>query len=514
MKKSTKLIAVLMAAAMIIGLAGCTGGTTAATTAAPAATEAAKESKTLTIVNGNDIDEFNPFTQQQTAYITFFVFNCYEPLFHLNEKMEYDMDLATKVEQKDDTTIVITTRENVKFHNGQSFGPEDVVYAIQKTVDPATGAWRSPQYENVESIEATGANEVTIKLKSAAPSFLDNLAYTPIVCKDDDPAQMAQKVNGTGAYKFVNWVPNDSINFEKYADYWDSAKINFDKLVVKPVPDASVAITNLETGAVDLYNSITVEAADMIESKAGLKVISAKASNTVDLFEIGRHNFEPFHDPEVLRAMFLALDRQTINESVYGGKGKATTSMYPSATRYHIDSDNEGYDIEKAKEVLAATPYKDGFEFDLEVLAGFAAAEQEAIIWQADLAKLGIKMNVKVEEMSVWLDAYLNRTYQMIWNSYGMVGSDPATFNSIIISQLFDYQAKDIPELKELVDAGASTSDDAVRKETYEKIQKIVAEYRPVAPFIEAPLLYGATESLTGLEINGMGHMFLKNVNK
>lgn len=515
MRKTTKLAAVLMVAAMIIGLAGCSGGTPAATAAATeAVTEAAKESKSLTIVNGNDLDEFNPFTNQQTAYITFFAFNCYEPLFHLNEKMEYDMDLATGVEQKDDTTIVISTRENVKFHNGQTFGPEDVVYTIQKTIDPATGAWRSAQYDIVDSIETTGANEVTIKLKSASPAFLDNLAYTPIVCKEDDPAQMAQKVNGTGAYKFVNWVPNDSINLEKFADYWDADKVNFDKLVIKPIPDASVAITNLETGAVDLYNSITVESADTIESKAGLKVIAAKASNTVDLFEIGRHNFEPFHDPEVLRAMFLALDRQTINDSVYGGKGKPTTSMYPSATKYHIDSDNEGYDIEKAKEVLAATPYKDGFEFDLEVLAGFAAAEQEAIIWQADLAKLGIKMNVKVEEMSVWLDAYLNRTYQMIWNSYGMVGSDPATFNSIIISQLFDYQAKDIPELEELVATGASTSDDAVRKAAYEKIQNIVAEYRPVAPFIEAPLLYGAVESLTGLEINGMGHMFLKNVNK
>ena len=500
-----KFFAMLLAVTMVLGLVACSG----TQGAAPAA-----ESKVLTIANNGDIDDFNPFTNQQTSYITFFVFNCYEPLFHLNQDMKYEMDLATKVEQKDDTTIVITTREGVKFHDGQDFGPEDVVFTIEKTLDPAVGAWRSAQYENVDTIAATGANEVTITLKQPAPAFLDNLAYTPIVSKGVDMSTLSTKANGTGAYKFVSWTPNDNMTFEKFAGYWDAAKINFGKLVVKVIPDASVAVTNLETGAIDMINNLSIESADAIEKKAGMKVISAKASNTVDLFEIGRHNFEPFHDPQVLKAMFLALDRETINKAVYAGKGKSTTSMYPSATKYHIDSDVDGYDIEKAKEVLAGTAFKDGFEFDLEVLAGCPEAEQEAIIWQAELAKLGITMNVKVEEMSVWLDAYLNRTYQMIWNSYGMVGSDPATFNSIIISQLFDYQAKDIPELQDLVNTGASTTDDAVRKDCYEKIQKIVAEYRPVCPFIETPLLYGATESLSGLEVNGMGHMFLKNVNK
>ena len=121
-------------------------------------------------------------------------------------------------------------------------------------------------------------------------------------------------------------------------------------------------------------------------------------------------------------------------------------------------------------------------------------------------------MKIENEEMSVWLEDYLGRTYDMIWNSYGMVGSDPATFNSIILEQLYQYQLADLPELQELIEAGKSTSDEAVRSETYGKIQKLVAEYAPVYPYISAPIICGAQEYVSGLEVNGMGHLFLKNV--
>ena len=186
MNDMKKLSAVLLACAMILSLAACSAGT-------GTSTQTPKELKTLTIANSADIDDFNPFTSQMTDYITYFVFNCYEPLFHFDENMKYAMDLATEVNQVDDTTIVIKTREGVKFHDGQSFGPEDVIFTIKKTLDASVGAWRAPQYENVESIEATGANEVTIKLSVATPAFLDNLAYTPIVCKDVDMGTLLQK---------------------------------------------------------------------------------------------------------------------------------------------------------------------------------------------------------------------------------------------------------------------------------------------------------------------------------
>jgi peptide/nickel transport system substrate-binding protein len=499
MKAYRKILALLLATIMLMSCAAMTAN-------------ASGTPKTLTYGFDADIDDFNPFTQQMTNYITLMVFNCYEPLLHLNNEMKYEMDLATEYTQVDEKTYVFKLREGVKFHNGEEFSADDVVWTINEILKPENNAWRAPQYVALESIEATGKYEVTMKLKTPFPALLDNIAYTPIMCKSTDLATLSTKVNGTGPFKFISWTPNDSTKFEKFADYWDADAVKVDSLVVKPFTDYSVAITNLETGNLQLLNRISVDNASSIENKTGIKVLPALSSNTVDLFEVGRHNYEPFQDPNVMQAIFLALDRSLINDSIFAGLGKPMTSIYPSGAKYHIDADTEGYNLEKAKELLDKAGYPNGFSFDLEILAGFPTAEQAAIIWQADLAKIGVTLNVKIEEMSVWLEAYLNRTYQMIWNQYGMVGSDPATFNSIILEQLSQYQTKDLNELNDLIAKGKSLGDGDERSEIYAEIQKLTALYRPIVPYIEIPILYGAVDSLEGIDFNGMGHVFLKNV--
>ena len=470
------------------------------------------DSTKLVLGIDSDIDDLNPMSNQMNNYITLFVFNVYEPLFHLNGDMEYEMDLATKVEQTNDLTYVITLREGVKFHNGQSFTAQDVINTISYIKNEANGAWRYSQYATVDTMVADGEYKLTITLSAPNPAFMDNLAYTPIFCKDDNPANLTSTANGTGAFKFVSWSPNDQFVFEKHANYWDADKVSIQKLIVKPYPDYTVAITNMETGAIDLLNRVTVENAMTIEGKTGLKTIAAKSSNSMDLFEIGRHNCAAFKDPKVIEAMLLAFDLESVNNAVYQGKGEIMTSCYPSGAKYHEDVLTNEYNIDKAKAALAQSGYPNGFEFTCKILKGYDSGEMAAVIWQSALAKIGIKMNIVNEEMSVWLENYLSRNYDMIWNAYGMVGSDPATFNSIIMEQLYAYQLSDLTELQNLINTGKATSDEAVRKETYKKIQQIVAEKLPVFPYISAPLICGAQDYVSGVEVNGMGHLFLKGV--
>ncbi len=474
---------------------------------------AAESAEPVAFVYGidSDIDDFNPMTNQMTNYVCTFVFNVYEPLLHLNGNMEYTMDLATAYEQVDDLTYVFELREGVKFHNGQDFSADDVINTINYIKDEANGAWRASQYSTVADMKAEG-NKLTITLSEPTPAFLDSIAYTPIFCKEDDPASLSATANGTGAFKFVSWTPNDKIVLEKYADYWDADAVSITNLTLKPSPDYTVAITNLQAGDLNGLNRITVENAATIESKEGLKIVEAASSNTLDQFEIGRHNCAPLADPKVMKAMLLAFDADSINAAIYRGKGQVMTSCYPAGAKYHKDVLASEYDLEKAKAVLAETDYADGFEFDCELLKGYDAGEMAAVIWQASLAQIGIKMNLKTEEMSVWLESYLGRTYDMIWNEYGMVGSDPATFNSIILEQLYDYQLKDLPELQELINQGKAVGDDAVRQPIYEQIQDIVCEYLPVYEYIAVPLICGLSENVNGLEINGMGHVFFKGV--
>ena len=168
--------------------------------------------------------------------------------------------------------------------------------------------------------------------------------------------------------------------------------------------------------------------------------------------------------------------------------------------------------MEAAKELLATTPYKDGFEFDMVILSGYAEGEKAAMIWQADLAQIGITMNIKKAEFSVWLDTYLNRTYDMIDNNYAMVGSDPSTYCSIILSQLVDYQTSDLPRLNELIEQGVTETDETKRAGIYEEIKTIVATECQVYTYLEVTQIVGLMDRVEGLTINNMGHVFLKGV--
>ena len=204
------------------------------------------------------------------------------------------------------------------------------------------------------------------------------------------------------------------------------------------------------------------------------------------------------------------MDRETIAEQVFSGKASAAKSPFPSAAKFYAEVDTEGYDIEKAKQVLAATEYKDGFSFTVQVLSSDSASQQALIIWQDALKKLGVELKIDICELSVWLDAYLNRNYDMIANYYSMVGTDPSTYCSVIMTALADYQTKDLPELNKLILDSANGSDEAVRKEGYKTIQEQIVKYRPVISYVECTNLNGMTDNLTGVTVNAMGHAFFK----
>ena len=309
----------------------------------------------------------------------------------------------------------------------------------------------------------------------------------------------------------MSWTPNDKIVLEKFDDYWEADKVSIKKVEIKPLPEKSIQIANLQSGTIQLMDTVPTTDIDTIEGNANLKLVQTKSSTSTTLFEVGRHNCEPFSDPVVMQAMGYALDKKTINEAVYKNYGKTGWSPYPSGAKYYKEIEGQPFDLDKAKELLATTKWADGFDFDVYIDVGVPEWERIVVIYQADLAKIGINMNIKRVAFSEWLDTYLNRTYDMIVNQYPMAGSDPATYNSIILAQLVDYQTKDLTELNELVDAGAAETDDAKRKEIYEKIQEIVVEYKPVINIVEDPRLYAMSANLTGVVINPVGHMIYKN---
>lgn len=514
-----KIVSLLLALALVLALfAGCgqksedTSKTSDSQKTDSSSTSDGSKVTEKTLVYGmaGDIDDFDPFSNQTLRFIKTLGYNCYESLLHIDEDMNYEMDLAESYEHPDDYTYIFKLRKGVKFHNGNTMTAEDVKFSIERAKDPNVGSWLGAYFTQVESVDIVDEYTVKINLSEVSPAFLDGLCMLKIINKGTE-STLKQKPVGTGPFKFISWSPNDNITLEKFDDYWDAGKVKIDKLILKPIPDQTVAMTNLEAGSIHIYEDLSIANAIAAETKENIKVLTSKTSNSTALFEVGLHNVPAFKVPKVMAALCHALDKETINREVYNNMAKVIWSPFPSGAKYYVNLKGNPFDLEKAKALLSETDYKDGFEFTLTVLSGDTMGEQIAVIWQAALAQIGVNMKINIVEFSVWLEEYLDRSYDMILNQYPMAGTDPSTYCNQIIYPLLSYQAAHIPELAELIEQGKTTSDEAKRAEIYKRIQEIIVEYKPVISIVEAPLVYGAVKNLNGVEINPVGHTFLKN---
>lgn len=524
MKKLHKTLALILSLAMVFCLlAGCgkTGADPAATGSAsentsgtnetssvdskePATTNAASGDSVLHVASLDEINDFNPFTNQQTTYLCLINNNCLECLLYIDSNMEYTPALAKDwVISEDGLTYTFNLREGVTFHDGSAFTSEDVKFCIEYTQDEANGCWRSNYFAAIEQIDCPDDYTVVLTLSTAAPALLDSFSALPMISSDQDASSYSTTLNGTGAFKFVSYTANDNITFEKNGDYWDADGVKLDGLVLKFFADQSTAITSLQAGDIELIYSLDPSYADMVTAAGDLKVVTSNTSNSTYLFEIGLHNVEAFQEPDVLKAMFMCLDTQTIADQVFYGYASPSVGVVHAGAKYFKEVYQNGYDVEAAKTLLATTPYADGFEFTMYCMTG--TYESIAVIWQQELAKIGITMKIDVQEMSVWLEHYLSRDYEMISNSYSMVGTDPATMMTLIISSLYDYQASPdiIPGLKELIDEAASTADVGKRQELYGEIFELLGEHMPVYTYLSVDNLYAAVGNLENVGFNG-----------
>jgi len=472
--------------------------------------EQPQEGGELVFSIGSDIDDFNPFTNQTLTFIKTFGFNCYESLLHIGPDMEHVPDLATSWERVDPKTYRFNIREDVKFHNGEILTAEDVKFSIEYTQDPDLGSWLQPYFANVDEIKIIDDYSIEITLTEVSPTLLDDLSMLKIIKKGTED-ELRQTPIGTGAFEFVSWSPNERIVLERFDDYWEEGKPYLEKLVLRPIPDSTIQLTNLEAGTINMLEGLPVSEIERIQSADTLKIITTDLSNETLLFEVGINNVEPFQNEKVMQALVHAFPRDIVKDSVFEGLGSIITSIYPTGAQFYKEMPAIEYNEDKAKELLAEAGYEDGFEFTIEVLSGNIEHEQTAVIYQNSLRNIGIDAKINIQEMSQWLDKYVNRSFDMIVNWYPMAGTDPSIYNNQILLPLVKEVLPDPDYLVELINKGAREEDQEARERIYHEIQEIVFAKKPIIPVLETPILYAAEDDVKGVEVNPVGHLFFKN---
>jgi ABC-type transport system substrate-binding protein len=364
--------------------------------------------------------------------------------------------LAEKYDISDDgKTYTFTLRKGVKFHNGRELTADDVVYSLNRVVNPATQSPGQGFFSMIEGYEdaaagkaatlsgvsAADANTVVIKLARPDATFLHIMAlnFSFIVPKEAVEAAGAdfgKKPVGTGAFKLTEWTLGQRLVFEKNADYWIAGVPYLDSFTVEVGQEPVVALLRAQKGEIDIPG-------DGIPPAKFVEVMKdpEQAKNVVEGGQLHTGYITmnvtkaPFDKVEVRRAVNMAINKDRIIQVINGRAVPATQPLPPSMPGYTKDYKGYAYDQEGAKKLLADAGYADGFETELYVMNTDPNPRIAQAI-QQDLKAIGIKAGIKSLAQANVIEAGGAGNAPMVWSG-GMAWiadfPDPANFYGPIL---------------------------------------------------------------------------------
>lgn len=479
----------------------------AAQPATQADAPAAPAPTTFTVAASADIDTADPHISQLLMYNNIVRLNVFNSLVRYGPNLELVPDLAESWSNPDDKSYLFKLRQGVKYHNGQEVQAKDVEFSFKRIGAKETVF--SSRVANIEAYEVTDNYTIKITLKKPQADFLDGLVFLSILPQEVE-ADLAKTPVGSGPFKFVEWVPNDHITLARNPDYWEQDLVKIETLTFKIIPEPQVAVTNLQAGEIDGVLDIPVAQAVFFKDSTEVKAI-IQPTSSFHLYEMLGKNSEPIRsDVRVRQALAYCLDKDTIQKTVFSGEGRQKWSFVPYGSWAYKEEAGYPYDPEKAKALLAEAGIAEGFEFSVIIPSGYPDGEKATTIWQACLAGIGVKLNIEIQELSVWLDNYINHTYDVSWNVFPGF-ADPNYFVSLGLKPHWTDGWQNADAEKAADDAN-STPDQAKRTESYAAVQAATVADLPVIVVQEAPQASLVKPNVEGWEINALGMVIVRGV--
>lgn len=236
-----------------------------------------------------------------------------ESLFKLSKDFRVQPLLAESYEYKGNGTFRIVLRKGIKFHDGQPLTSEAVKYSLDRTVTTNVG------YSQLgpNSVKIIDAQTVDITPARTNLRLIEQLVHTTYSIIAPGSDQRTKPVC-TGAYRFVEYVPNDRIVVEANPNYWNSNKARTGRVVYKFITDDNTRLLALLAGQVDAIVNVPRSAVKNIQSNPGLQVVTGKpgAVIMVTTNAKGNETYNILVDARVRKALAYAIDRKSLIENV------------------------------------------------------------------------------------------------------------------------------------------------------------------------------------------------------
>lgn len=423
----------------------------------------------------------------------------FDTLIKLDGNFQPQPNLAESFDvSPDKTRYQLNLRQGVEYHTGREFTAEDVLWTLQRVLDPELGmAKYAPNVAALTNMEAT--DDYTVVLESDNPNVTLMRALTIITMLDretlEGPNASSLSV-GTGPFKMAEYVPGQITQYVRNENYWQSGKPYLDGVTQTIVRDVQAIDVALRTGDVHVTDELGGTDAAGLEAE-GLQILVNDQSPVFQYLAVDTTK-PALADKRVRQALNYAYDRATVEE--VNTAGTPTTVPWIPGSSAFKDEYLEMYpfDLDKARALLDEAGVSD-LKFSLPVLNQGSLNEQAAEVLRSNLAEIGVEVDVESLPFNEWQDRY-NGDHDLLINAL-LSDPDPAVAFSqtVLLRPGNDQTHFDDPEYAELVAQIVIEPDEAKAEEMAARLTEILLDECPLMPTSQIAARFVAAKEVRGL---------------
>jgi peptide/nickel transport system substrate-binding protein len=404
-----------------------------------------------------------------------------------------------------DTTWEFKLRKGVKFHNGEPFTAQSVKATIDYALDPATKSHftGAAYWGLVKEVQIVDDFTVRLVTKQPWPNLVDSAASTNSLImpakalKELGPQKLAEKPIGTGPFRFVEWKRDERLVLDRNPDYWQGPA-DVSRVTFRFIPEFSARMAALLSGEIDIMKDVPPHAVEAIE-KSGRATLRSTVSSRINYLALVNLKPGPMQDLRVRRAMNHAVDVDELIKQVLKGRASRMCGPLAPANVDYAPVECYKYDPARAQALFkeaGVDPTK--LQLTLDTPSGRYPLDKDvSLAIAAQLQRLGIKVNVVVNEWGTHLDKIKNRnTGDTFFLGWGPALYGQGTIQPLFLADQTYSSYGNNKTIDEKIARAQTLLEPKARAEAYAELQRLIHDEAPWVFLWQQHDLYGVTSQV------------------